>query len=122
MNIRTVAVYSDADVNSLHVRMADEAVRIGPPPTNKSYLSIENIVGAVRSTGAQAVHPGMSYYNNNNNSLIGYGFLSENSKFVHALDEHGIKFIGPSEKSMAMMGNKIESKKIAKEAGVHTMY
>ncbi|KAI8998070.1 carbamoyl-phosphate synthase L chain, ATP binding domain-containing protein [Gaertneriomyces semiglobifer] len=108
MGIKTVAIYSDADANSLHVRMADEAVHVGPPPTSKSYLNIPNIVGAIKSTGAQAVHPG-------------YGFLSENSHFVHALDEIGCTFIGPNESAMAAMGDKIQSKIIASEAKVNTI-
>ena len=108
MGIKTVAIYSDADAHSLHVRLADEAVNVGPAVSSKSYLNIPNIIGAIKSTGAQAVHPG-------------YGFLSENSKFVHALDAINCAFIGPSEKSMADMGDKIRSKQIAKEAGVHTI-
>ncbi|KAI9343993.1 carbamoyl-phosphate synthase L chain, ATP binding domain-containing protein [Obelidium mucronatum] len=108
MGIKTVAVYSDADANSLHVRLADEAVNIGPAPTNQSYLVVENIIKAVKQSGAQAVHPG-------------YGFLSENSHFVSALDEAGVTFIGPNSRAMFMMGDKIESKKIAKAAGVHTI-
>ncbi|KAJ3046079.1 hypothetical protein HDV00_003829 [Rhizophlyctis rosea] len=108
MGIKTVAVYSDADANSLHVRLADEAVHVGPPPTSKSYLNIPNIVKAIKQTGAEAVHPG-------------YGFLSENSQFVKALDEIGVTFIGPAEKAMAAMGDKIASKIYAKEAGVHTI-
>ncbi|RHZ79324.1 hypothetical protein Glove_149g52 [Diversispora epigaea] len=108
MGIKTVAIYSDADARSLHVQMADEAVNVGPPPTNQSYLNIENILRAIKSTGAQAVHPG-------------YGFLSENSTFVKALDESGITFIGPGEKAMADLGDKIQSKIIAKESGVNTI-
>jgi propionyl-CoA carboxylase alpha chain len=108
MGIKTVAVYSDADSNSLHVRMADEAINIGPPPTAKSYLDIGKVVDAVKKSGAQAVHPG-------------YGFLSENSKFVHALSDIGAVFIGPSEKSMAVMGDKITSKQLAKDSGVNTI-
>ncbi|KAJ3295402.1 hypothetical protein BCR33DRAFT_763196 [Rhizoclosmatium globosum] len=108
MGIKTVAVYSDADANSLHVRLADEAINIGPAPTSQSYLVVDNIIKAVKQSGAQAVHPG-------------YGFLSENSHFVSALDEAGVTFIGPNSKSMFMMGDKIESKKIAKAAGVHTI-
>ncbi|KAJ3299794.1 hypothetical protein HK104_006923 [Borealophlyctis nickersoniae] len=108
MGIKTVAVYSDADANSLHVRMADEAVHVGPPPTSQSYLNIPNIIKAIKQTGAQAVHPG-------------YGFLSENSHFVHALDEVGAVFIGPNEKAMAAMGDKIASKVFAKEANVNTI-
>eukprot|EP00842_Homolaphlyctis_polyrhiza_P003497 jgi/Hompol1/4148/HPOL_003495-RA len=108
MGIKTVAIYSDADVNSLHVRLADEAVNVGPAPTSQSYLKIPNIIGAIKQTGAQAVHPG-------------YGFLSENSHFVHALDDAGVTFIGPNEKAMAAMGDKIQSKIIAKEAKVSTI-
>ena len=108
MGIQTVAIYSEADVNALHVRMADEAVCVGPPPTSMSYLNIPNILKAIQQTGAQAVHPG-------------YGFLSENSKFVHALQEIGCTFIGPAEKSMALMGDKIQSKIIAKNSQVSTI-
>ncbi|RKO91674.1 carbamoyl-phosphate synthase L chain, ATP binding domain-containing protein [Blyttiomyces helicus] len=108
MGIKTVAIYSDADANSLHVRLADEAVNVGPPQTTKSYLSIPNIIGAIKQTGAQAVHPG-------------YGFLSENSQFVHALDQVGAVFIGPNEKAMAAMGDKIQSKIIAEKAKVNTI-
>ncbi|KAJ3048000.1 hypothetical protein HK097_010974 [Rhizophlyctis rosea] len=108
MGIKTVAVYSDADANSLHVRLADEGVHVGPPPTSKSYLNIPNIIKAIQQTGAQAVHPG-------------YGFLSENSHFVKALDDIGVTFIGPNEKAMAAMGDKIASKIYAKEAGVNVI-
>ncbi|TPX60831.1 hypothetical protein PhCBS80983_g01531 [Powellomyces hirtus] len=108
MGIKTVAIYSDADANSLHVRMADEAVRVGPPPSSKSYLSIPNIVGAISQTGAQAVHPG-------------YGFLSENSHFVDSLDGIGCTFIGPNAKAIAAMGDKIQSKIIALDAKVNTI-
>ncbi|KAJ3417439.1 hypothetical protein HDV05_003303 [Chytridiales sp. JEL 0842] len=108
MGIQTVAIYSDADANSLFVRMADEAYHVGPPPTSQSYLNIPNILKAIKETGAQAVHPG-------------YGFLSENFQFVKALDAAGVTFIGPNEKAMYAMGDKIESKKIADAAGVHTI-
>ncbi|KAI8817405.1 carbamoyl-phosphate synthase L chain, ATP binding domain-containing protein [Fimicolochytrium jonesii] len=108
MGIKTVAIYSEADANSLHVRLADEAVFVGPPPTSKSYLNIPNILGAIKQTGAQAVHPG-------------YGFLSENSQFVKALDGVGATFIGPNESAMAAMGDKIQSKIIAHEAKVNTI-
>ncbi|KAJ3407137.1 hypothetical protein HDU80_009592 [Chytriomyces hyalinus] len=97
MGIKTVAVYSDADANSLHVRLADEAVNIGPAPTSQSYLVVDNIINAVKKSGAQAVHPG-------------YGFLSENSHFVKRLDDEGVVFIGPSSDSMFKMGDKIESR------------
>lgn len=108
MGIQTVAVYSDADANSVHVQMADEAVRVGPAPTNQSYLVMDNILGAIKSTGAQAVHPG-------------YGFLSENSHFVEACEKNGVTFIGPNTKAMADMGDKIQSKIIAKKAKVNTI-
>ncbi|MBU2956722.1 acetyl/propionyl/methylcrotonyl-CoA carboxylase subunit alpha [Paracoccus sp. 1_MG-2023] len=108
MGIATVAVYSDADRNALHVRMADEAVHIGPPPANQSYIVIDRIMEAVRQTGAEAVHPG-------------YGFLSENRKFAEALEAEGIAFIGPPSGAIEAMGDKITSKKIASEAGVSTV-
>ena len=108
MGIATVAVYSDADADALHVRMADEAVHIGPPPANQSYIVIDRIMEAVRMTGAEAVHPG-------------YGFLSENPKFAEALDLAGVAFIGPPKRAIEAMGDKITSKKIAQEAGVSTV-
>jgi len=108
MGIATVAVYSDADRNALHVRMADEAVHIGPSPANQSYIVIDRIMEAVRATGAEAVHPG-------------YGFLSENMNFAAALEKEGVAFIGPPSKAIEAMGDKITSKKIAAEAGVSTV-
>ena len=108
MGIATVAVYSDADRDSLHVKMADEAVHIGPAPSAQSYLVIENILAAVKATGAEAVHPG-------------YGFLSENSKFAEALQNAGVAFIGPPVKAIEAMGDKITSKKLAMAAGVSTV-
>jgi propionyl-CoA carboxylase alpha chain len=108
LGIKTVAVYSDADADALHVREADEAVRIGPPPSAESYLKIDRIVAACRATGAEAVHPG-------------YGFLSEKAGFAAALEEAGIVFIGPDPKAIAAMGDKIESKKLARKAGVSTV-
>ncbi len=108
MGIRTVAVYSDADRDALHVEMADEAVHIGPAPAAQSYLVIDRIVEACRSTGAQAVHPG-------------YGFLSEREAFADALKAAGIVFIGPNPKAIAAMGDKIESKKAAAAANVSTV-
>jgi len=108
MGIKTVAVYSDADINSLFVQMADEAVNIGASPSSQSYLNVEKIVNAVKKTGATMVHPG-------------YGFLSENRKFADALDKAGVIFVGPSTYSIEMMGDKIESKKLALEAGVSTV-
>jgi propionyl-CoA carboxylase alpha chain len=108
MGIATVAVHSEADADAPHVRLADEAVAIGPAPSAKSYLSIERIVAACRATGAQAVHPG-------------YGFLSENARFAEALSDAGITFIGPDRAAIAAMGDKIESKKLAQAAGVSTV-
>ncbi|MDV7338508.1 acetyl/propionyl/methylcrotonyl-CoA carboxylase subunit alpha [Terasakiella sp. A23] len=108
MGIKTVAVYSDADKDALHVEMADEAVNIGPAPSAQSYLVMENILDAIKQTGAQAVHPG-------------YGFLSENAAFFDALDEAGIEFIGPEKLAIQAMGDKIESKLLAQKAGVSTV-
>ena len=108
MGIATVAVYSDADANALHVRMADEAVAIGPAPAAQSYLSIENIVAACKQTGAEAVHPG-------------YGFLSERAEFARALEQTGVVFIGPNARAIEAMGDKIESKKFAAKANVSTV-
>ncbi|WP_298727809.1 acetyl/propionyl/methylcrotonyl-CoA carboxylase subunit alpha [uncultured Ferrovibrio sp.] len=108
LGIKTVAVYSDADDGALHMRMADEAVHIGPAPAAESYLVIEKIVDACKKTGAQAVHPG-------------YGFLSENRKFAAALKDAGIAFIGPNPDAIYAMGDKIESKKLAQKAGVSTV-
>src|SRR5690242_2409817 len=108
MGIATVAVYSDADRDALHVEMADEAVHIGPPAAAESYLRIEKIVAACRQTGAEAVHPG-------------YGFLSEREAFPKALEAAGIVFIGPNPRAIAAMGDKIESKKAAAAAKVSTV-
>jgi propionyl-CoA carboxylase alpha chain len=108
MGIKTVAVYSDADKDALHVEMADEAVHIGPPPSAQSYLQIEKIVQACKDTGAEAVHPG-------------YGFLSEREAFPEALAKIGVAFIGPNVKAIAAMGDKIESKKLAVAAKVSTV-
>jgi propionyl-CoA carboxylase alpha chain len=108
LGIKTVAVYSEADRDALHVEMADEAVAIGPPPAAQSYLIIENIVEACRRTGAEAVHPG-------------YGFLSERAAFPVALEKAGIVFIGPNPRAIAAMGDKIESKKAAAKAKVSTV-
>src|SRR5256714_6044703 len=108
MRIATAAVFSDADAEALHVRMADEAIRIGPPPSAESYLKIERIVESCRESGAEAVHPG-------------YGFLSENSGFARALAKAGVTFIGPPTQAIAAMGDKIESKKLARAAGVSSV-
>ncbi|SEN25806.1 biotin carboxyl carrier protein/biotin carboxylase [Gemmobacter aquatilis] len=108
MGIKTVAVYSDADRNALHVKMADEAYHIGPPPANQSYIVIDKIMEAIRATGAEAVHPG-------------YGFLSENMNFAAALEAEGVVFVGPPSPAIEAMGDKITSKKLAMEAGVSTV-
>ncbi|MEQ8898077.1 MAG: acetyl/propionyl/methylcrotonyl-CoA carboxylase subunit alpha [Roseovarius sp.] len=108
MGIQTVAIYSDADRSALHVQMADEAVHIGPPPANESYIVIDKVMEAIRQTGAEAVHPG-------------YGFLSENPKFADALEKEGVAFIGPPKGAIEAMGDKITSKKLAKEADVNTV-
>ncbi len=108
MGIKTVAVFSEADRNALHVQMADEAVNIGPPPANQSYIDIEKVISAVKKSNAQAVHPG-------------YGFLSENAKFAKSLSDIGVTFIGPPQNAIESMGDKITSKKIAQEAGVNTV-
>ena len=108
MGIKTVAVYSDADRGALHVKIADEAVHIGPSPAAQSYILIDKIMDAVRATGAQAVHPG-------------YGFLSENRHFAAALESAGVVFIGPPSAAIEQMGDKITSKKIAQNAGVSTV-
>ena len=97
MGIKTVAVYSQADVDAMHVRMADESVCIGPAESTKSYLSIPSIISACEITGSEAVHPG-------------YGFLSENANFAEILADHGIKFIGPSVSHINTMGDKINAK------------
>jgi propionyl-CoA carboxylase alpha chain len=108
MGIRTVAVCSDADRAALHAGMADELIEIGGTAPGESYLSVEKIIAACRASGAEAVHPG-------------YGFLSENADFVRALDEAGIAFIGPPAAAIAAMGDKLESKRRAKAAGVSTV-
>jgi acetyl-CoA carboxylase, biotin carboxylase subunit len=108
MNIRTVAVYSTADKQSLHVRFADEAVCIGPPPSRDSYLSIANIISAAEITNADAIHPG-------------YGFLSENSKFSQVCKDHNIKFIGATPEQIDQMGDKSNAKETMKRSGVPTI-
>ncbi len=108
MGIATVAVYSEADRNTMHVREADEAICIGPPPATESYLNGDCIIGACRESGAEAIHPG-------------YGFLSENADFVEKLDHAGFAFIGPKAFAIRAMGDKIASKKLAAEAGVHVI-
>ncbi|HXK53872.1 MAG TPA: biotin carboxylase N-terminal domain-containing protein, partial [Hyphomicrobiales bacterium] len=108
MGIATVAVYSDADRDALHVEMADEAVHIGAAAASESYLKMDKILAACAETGAEAVHPG-------------YGFLSENAAFAKALAKAGIAFIGPNVKAIEVMGDKIESKKFANKAKVNTV-
>ncbi|NRQ18211.1 acetyl-CoA carboxylase biotin carboxylase subunit [Ensifer sesbaniae] len=108
LGIATVAVYSDADRDAMHVRMADETVHIGPSPSAQSYIVIDKIIDAIRKTGADAVHPG-------------YGFLSENAIFADALEKEGVAFIGPPVGAIQAMGDKITSKKLAAEAGVSTV-
>ena len=108
MGIGTVAIYSDADRSALHVKMADEAVHIGPAPANQSYIVIDKVMAAIKATGAEAVHPG-------------YGFLSENPKFAQACADAGVAFIGPPASAMLSMGDKIASKKLAMAAGVSTV-
>ena len=108
MGLGTIAVYSEADINSLHVQMADEAILLGGPLSSESYLDIKKIINACKKTGAKYVHPG-------------WGFLSENAKFAKALEKEGIIFVGPSPDAMKLMGDKIRSKKLAKSAGVSTV-
>ena len=105
MGIKTVAVYSEADANARHVRLADEAVLIGPAAVRESYLVIDKIIAAAKATGAQAIHPG-------------YGFLSENEDFCHACEREGIVFIGPPVSAIRAMGSKSEAKKLMEAAGV----
>ena len=105
LGVAAVAVYSDADEGALHVRHADEAVRIGPPPAGKSYLRVEALVEAAKETGAEAVHPG-------------YGFLAENAGFAAACRDAGLAFIGPSAEAIEKMGNKSAARRLAEEAGV----
>nr|XP_054771330.1 LOW QUALITY PROTEIN: propionyl-CoA carboxylase alpha chain, mitochondrial-like [Lytechinus pictus] len=108
MGIKSVAIYSEADVNALHVEMADEAVCVGPAASKDSYLNMDRILQAIKDTGSQAVHPG-------------YGFLSENMEFAKRLAEAGVSFIGPGSRAIQAMGDKIESKLLAKEANVNTI-
>ncbi len=108
MGIQTVAIYSDADRTAAHVRLADEAYPVGPPPSSQSYLVIDNVIAAARASGAQAIHPG-------------YGFLSENEDFAERVAAEGLIFIGPSADAMRRMGNKTEARKLAKSIGVPTV-
>ena len=108
MGIATVAVHSTADADSMHVRLADESVCIGPPPAAQSYLNIPQIIAACEITGAEAVHPG-------------YGFLSENARFAEIVREHGITFIGPTPEHIRLMGDKIAAKQAVKSVGIPTV-
>ena len=105
MGIRTVAIYSEADKNALHVSLADEAICVGPAPSNKSYLNMKAILEAACLTGADSIHPG-------------FGFLSENSTFAKICEEMGIKFIGPDYRLIELLGNKSKAKETMKNAGV----
>lgn len=105
MGIRTVAIYSEADSEALHVRMADEAYLVGPAPSNQSYLNMDRIIEVAKESGAEAIHPG-------------YGFLAENPKFIEKVESNGIVFIGPNSKAVSLMGLKIEARRIMKEAGI----
>src|SRR5260370_15507293 len=105
LGIATVAVHSTADADAMHVRLADESVCIGPPPSKESYLNVPALLTACEITGADAVHPG-------------YGFLSENARFAEILDDHGVHFIGPRAEHIRLMGDKIEAKRTAKKLGI----
>lgn len=105
LGIASVAVYSEADKNSLHVKLAEEAICVGPAPSQNSYLNISNIISAAISTGSTAIYPG-------------YGFLAENEKFVEIVEKCGLKFIGPSSSVMQKVGNKAEARKIAQATGI----
>ena len=105
LGIKTVAIYSEADADAKHVRMADEAYCVGPAPSNQSYLNIDKVIDIVKRSGAEAVHPG-------------YGFLSENRNFAKALQSIGVEFVGPSPEAIWSMGDKIMSMRLAQEAGV----
>ncbi|KAI6658164.1 Propionyl-CoA carboxylase alpha chain, mitochondrial-like [Oopsacas minuta] len=108
MGIKTVAIYSTIDSHSLHVRLADESWCVGPPSISSSYLNMDSILNAAISTNSQAVHPG-------------YGFLSENYKFVDLLESNGLVFIGPGSNAIKLMGDKIQSKLLARNANVNTI-
>ena len=105
MGIKSVAVHSTADADAMHVRMADEAICVGPAAGTESYLNMASIIAACEVTGAQAIHPG-------------YGFLSENARFVEIVEDHGLTFIGPSANDISTMGDKITAKDTAKKLGI----
>ena len=105
MNIKTVAIYSQADKDALHTKLADESICVGPAISSKSYLNVKNIIEAANITGADSIHPG-------------FGFLSENAKFAKICEESNIKFIGPNSKAIDLLGNKSNAKEIMKNAGV----
>ena len=108
LNIKTVAINSEADENAMHVRLADESICVGPSPAQLSYLNIPAIITAATMTNVDAIHPG-------------YGFLSENQRFAEIIEEHGYAFIGPKSKHIEIMGNKIKAKQIMEQAGVPTV-
>ena len=108
LGIKTVAIHSDVDESAMHVRMADESICVGPASAQSSYLNIPAIITAATLTDVDAIHPG-------------YGFLSENQRFAEIIEEHNIKFIGPSSEHIKMMGNKIDAKKVMDNAGVPTV-
>jgi acetyl-CoA carboxylase, biotin carboxylase subunit len=108
LGVKTVAVYSTVDENSLAVLLADESICIGPPPSSGSYLNVRNLLSAATLTGAEAIHPG-------------YGFLAENAEFAEKCEEHGIRFIGPTAESIRLIGDKASAIRLAKEAGVPTV-
>ena len=108
LNIKTVAINSEADENAMHVRLADESICVGPSPAQLSYLNIPAIITAATMTNVDAIHPG-------------YGFLSENQRFAEIIEEHGYAFIGPKSKHIEIMGNKIKAKQIMEQSGVPTV-
>ncbi|PKB66565.1 MAG: hypothetical protein BZY82_05310, partial [SAR202 cluster bacterium Io17-Chloro-G3] len=107
LHIKTVAVYSEADISALHVKQADEAILIGPPPATDSYLNLDAVIRAAVKTGADALHPG-------------YGFLSESTELVHACEQAGIQFIGPQGDVMERMKDKAHARQLAQQAGLHS--
>src|SRR5512139_21792 len=108
MGIGSVAVFSDADADALHVRLADEAIPLGPPPASESYLHMDKIVAAARATGAEAIHPG-------------YGFLAENAAFARLCEKEGLVFIGPRSAALELVGDKVRARQTMEKAGVPTV-